>query len=877
MAYSKAGDIYVISSGGGTPVQITTDPGNDTHPTWSPDGSQIAFLSNRSGNNDLWIIPSTGGVATQLTTDPGSDGGADWSPDGKLIAFQSGRNGNNDLFLVPVSGGPEVQITFDGASESQPDWAADGHRITYNRAGDIYVLDFVAADETDLAITKAVSDATPNVGQTVQYEIVVRNNGPNTATGVNVDDLLPAGVTFSSSSATQGSYSDGSGFWSLGTLAPSSSDTLTIDVTIDAGTGGSTIANTATISSLDQTDPFDTNDSATADLTVMVVDLALTKSVDVTAALPGAMLNYTIVVENLGPDPATNVAVTDLLPAQVAYVSSSATSGSYDSGTGVWSVGALAVSASDTLSIEVTVVAGTAGLIVNTASVDALEEDSNASNDTDDAQTDVLFSLSEFQVTSSVASEQRPSWSPTGDEIAFDSNVNGNTDLFRIPDTGGAATQITVSTRFDIHADWSPDGSTIAYAVPLTGTNDISLIPAAGGTPTTLEADSLANDRFPDWSPDGSMIAFTKDGDIYVIPSTGGTAVQITTDPAADAHPTWSPDGTMIGFLSSRSGNNDIWVIPATGGVATQLTTDPGNDGAPDWSPDGTMIAFQSNRSGNNDIWTMPATGGSAMQLTTHPGVDAQPDWSPGGNRIAFARDGDIWTLTLGASGSADVALTKVVDQPTPAEGDTIQYTIVASNAGPDVATSLLVSDVLPAGVTYVSSSATQGTYGSGTGLWTLPSMAVGSADTLQIVVSVDIGMHSHEIVNFANLVGIGQGDPNLTNNSASASILVTTVVSSPTPNAPTAFALAPCRPNPFRHEARLSFDAPVAGRVTLSIYDVSGRLVSTVLDEHVEPGSYQPRWDGRDTTGRQVSPGIYFIRMTGTEVDLARKVVRLR
>ncbi|MBZ0268454.1 DPP IV N-terminal domain-containing protein [bacterium] len=59
IAYSKDNDIYLIPATGGTPVQVTTDPGTDLHPTWSPDGTQLAFLSNRSGNNDIWVIPAT--------------------------------------------------------------------------------------------------------------------------------------------------------------------------------------------------------------------------------------------------------------------------------------------------------------------------------------------------------------------------------------------------------------------------------------------------------------------------------------------------------------------------------------------------------------------------------------------------------------------------------------------------------------------------------------------------------------------------------------------------------------------------------------------------------------------------------------------------
>jgi WD40 repeat protein len=89
----------------------------------------------------------------------------------------------------------------------------------------------------------------------------------------------------------------------------------------------------------------------------------------------------------------------------------------------------------------------------------------------------------------------------------------------------------------------------------------------------------------------------------WVIPAAGGTAHQITNDPAADESPAWSPDGSQIAFTSDRSGNADIWLIPSAGGPATQITTDEAEDYAPCWSPDGRQIAFRSRRSRSDEIW----------------------------------------------------------------------------------------------------------------------------------------------------------------------------------------------------------------------------------------------------------------------------------
>ena len=103
--------------------QLTADPAYDAAPSWSPDGSQIAFTSWRSGNPDLWMIPAEGGAATQITTDPAPDAGPSWSPDGSMFVFASMRSGSNQLWVIPVTGGPAKQITFNTEGDTGPDWS----------------------------------------------------------------------------------------------------------------------------------------------------------------------------------------------------------------------------------------------------------------------------------------------------------------------------------------------------------------------------------------------------------------------------------------------------------------------------------------------------------------------------------------------------------------------------------------------------------------------------------------------------------------------------------------------------------------------------------------------------------------------------------
>src|SRR4029434_3329297 len=96
--------------------------------------------------------------------------------------------------------------------------------------------DTASATETpqqaDLAITKSVSDATPNVGDQITFTLTLTNSGPDAATGVQVTDLLPTGLSFVSATPSQGSYTSATGLWVVGTVSPAVPQTLTIVATV---------------------------------------------------------------------------------------------------------------------------------------------------------------------------------------------------------------------------------------------------------------------------------------------------------------------------------------------------------------------------------------------------------------------------------------------------------------------------------------------------------------------------------------------------------------------------------------------------------------------------------------------------------------------
>ena len=143
------------------------------------------------------------------------------------------------------------------------------------------------------------------------------------------------GLRYVSSNPAQGSYDSVSGTWTVGSLASLGSTTLTISALVVSPNPQTNVAN---VSHSDQYDTNLANNSANVTETPQLADLAVTKSVDNAAPRLGTNVTFTINLHNIGPDAATHVAVADLLPPGLSYVSALPSQGNYDPSTGTWTV-----------------------------------------------------------------------------------------------------------------------------------------------------------------------------------------------------------------------------------------------------------------------------------------------------------------------------------------------------------------------------------------------------------------------------------------------------------------------------------------------------------------------------------------------------------
>lgn len=156
--------------------------------------------------------------------------------------------------------------------------------------------------------------------------------------------------------------------------------------------------------------------------------------------------------------------------------------------------------------------------------------------------------------------------------------------------------------------------------------------------------DSLPYFTEPAISPDRSEIAFVSGGDIWTVPTAGGEARLLVSNPANESRPLYSPDGKRMAFISNRTGNGDIYVLTLDTGDLKRLTFDDSLDQLDAWSRDGRWIYFSSTSrdiAGMNDIFRVNSEGGTPMQ--TSADRYANEYWSapsPDGTAIAFTARG---------------------------------------------------------------------------------------------------------------------------------------------------------------------------------------------------------------------------------------------
>jgi Tol biopolymer transport system component/DNA-binding winged helix-turn-helix (wHTH) protein len=201
----------------------------------------------------------------------------------------------------------------------------------------------------------------------------------------------------------------------------------------------------------------------------------------------------------------------------------------------------------------------------------------------------------------SSADQESPSISPDGGRIAFESNRNGNTEMWVCDGDGSNALQLTSFGVLTGTPRWSPDGGLIAFDSRYGGESNLYTVDPAGGIPAKLNID-VSDSSMPSWSPDSKWIYFTQGEDVgepsvWRVPSRGGHAVQLASAPAS--YPLASPDGQYVYFFRRRK----LWQMMADGSSPEEVKGMPElSFQGIEWFPSKAGIYFLSHENGKATI-----------------------------------------------------------------------------------------------------------------------------------------------------------------------------------------------------------------------------------------------------------------------------------
>ncbi|HUM26565.1 MAG TPA: lamin tail domain-containing protein [Anaerolineales bacterium] len=461
------------------------------------------------------------------------------------------------------------------------------------------------------------------------------------------------------------------------------------------------------------------------------VDLTLVMSVDKPTPNKNEDIVFTLTVTNIGDDPATNVAVTDNLPAGLTWQSDDG-GGAYVGG--VWTIGPLASGASAVLHITAKNV--TKDPKTNSANATSLEPDTNPGNNpASQLITPKIIDLSLATISSS------PSLPLLGDDVTFTIKVTNNgaavatgvtvkvvltPDLTYVSDDGGGTYNSATGT-------WVVGALTSAPAAGSSATIKIKAnIPTTGAKIITAEvwtADQFDNDSTPansseddyatktvtvdqadleitntvsSTTPPTKYVQFT----ISVINHGPNDATGVTVKDVLPAGVEYISDN--LGTYNSVSG---IWAIGFLGnGATTTLIINA-------------RISTPGAKTNIAEVWTSDQHDGNS---TPGNGVTSEDDY-----------EASLPTTPL----VSDLSLTKTVDTINPTPGNPVEFTITVTNNGPDNATNVTIQDVLPSDLTYVSNDG-GAIHNSGTVTWNVGALAssgAGSSATLHIIATSSV------------------------------------------------------------------------------------------------------------------------------------------
>lgn len=661
---------------------------------------------------------------------------------GKL--YQDSREYNMDILLTvthedgSVAFNKTLKSDFKGqVSNILKNLKPGRYKISATHFEDTYykyianVTYFSVFPKADLQLNKSSNLINANYGDIVIWTLKITNNGPNVGTGIRLKDLIPDGLIILS--CDDENYNKKTGILNIDSLNMGESKIINIKTLVNK-TG--TFINEASVSGNEYDwDLKNNNDSAGINVNPSA-DLAVKILVNDTNPKFNSLVKWTLRVTNNGPDEATGVVVCDLLSKDLIYLSST---GNYDVKSGLWNIETL--ESGKSVSIDIVTLVNKTGKIANDASVSGKEYDWNLSNNYDNKSiaVDVCADLA----IKKLVNDTNPKFNSL---VEWTLRVTNNG-----PDTATGVVVCDILPEGLISIDKSFNGTWNVGKLLNNQTKELTIICLVNKTGKLVNIADIAGNEY-----DCNLTNNIVNKSIEVAQSTDLFVKKYVNNTSPDF-------GEIIKWSVVVSNNGPD--------IATNVQVN-------DLLDDGLIFVKSSSTKGNYDvksgIWTIDSLAPETDEtLNIYCKVNkigkilnfvsvnsTQYDWNESNNH-----DNE----SVNAVKIADLSVIKLINNSNPNYNDLIKWTIIVSNKGPNMATGVIVNDLLPKSVEYISSYLSKGFYNPVNGIWDVGNLNAGEKLQLNIVSKI---VKTGDITNVVNVKG-NEKDSNLTNNHFEKSVHV--------------------------------------------------------------------------------------------------------
>jgi len=501
---------------------------------------------------------------------------------------------------------------------------------------------------------------------------------------------------------------------------------------------------------------------------LLAADLTVTKTADVANPVPGQVIDYTISVQNVGTTAASASTVTDSLPAGMTLIAASTDTGSVTASGGTVSgdLGTIAAAGAATVHVFASVDTGTTGLLANNVSVSSPDDTNTANNSaTADvtasaaAGTAADLSLGASGLPASMTVGQQGTLTLTVTNIS--ANSASNVQLMGMLPSGVSLLSASASGSGTVTENNGLLTANLGTLAP-GGSATVTLVELAAAPGSVNETATATTSSGDSNTANNSATAST------TIDPAGSAAADLAVTKTAAASGTVGSDLTYTITVTNDSATNTATASTLTDALPLGLTFVSATSTAGSVSASGGIVTANLGdlAPGASDTITLVGLPTVAGTLTNTAVASTTAGDTNVANNTATA------TTLISAPAEADVSITKIATPDPDTVGQNLTYTITVQNTGGTDAAGTVVTDALPAGVTYVSSSSSAGSVSNSGGTITanLGTLAAGATDTISIVVTPNA---AGTLVNSASVTTTSPNSSQNTTATVSSTVIV--------------------------------------------------------------------------------------------------------